>query len=236
MTDKRTAGYIRLSRDDGTSLSIENQKAALIKHDPSIKLFVDRGVSGQTNLTDEKSAWVSQLMPFFLEDPSNTEVVVYTYDRIGRKKGKVLSVVEDILDAGGQIHVVREKKTFTDGDDFSQAIDITFRSLSDDQYRVEVQKKTKRALGVLAAAGVTLGRKPTLTEKQIVQIKDLHARGLGYASIGKVVRTKRVNDGKEVNTTPRVVKSVVTGSYMSREEWERRNQNARNNMLNKDRS
>lgn len=237
MTKTRFVGYVRLSRDEAASHSIANQIAALKKYQPSITIFTDRGVSGNTNLTDPTSAWVTGLIPFFYEDPSNTEVVLYTFDRIGRKKGKVQSNVEDILDAGGHIYILRDDRRFNDGDDFGQAVDLTFRSLSDEQYRVEGTKKTRRALGVLQDNGVKLGRKPTLTEKQMASIRDLAGRGLGYTAIGKVVRSKRKKDGQLLNTSPRVVKAVCEGKYMSREEWERRNQNARNDLLNnKDRS
>lgn len=130
----RRIGYIRLSREDSKSLSIENQRKALLAYDPKMKIFVDEGVSGETNLTDPKSAWSTGVHPTFLEDPTASQIVVLTYDRIGRKKGKVLSEVEDITDSGGSLHVIREDKTFTDSEEAAQAIELTFRSLADENY------------------------------------------------------------------------------------------------------
>lgn len=228
---KTRIGYIRLSRKDAKSLSIQNQKKALLKYDSTMKIFIDEGVSGSINLTDQDSQWNKGVMPLFYKDPANTEIVVYTYDRLGRKKGKVLSVIEDITDLGGQIHTIRDNKTFTDAEAFDQAVEMTFRSITDESYRVEVTKKTQKALDTLSKAGVKLGRKPVLTEKHIAEIKDLYERGLGYASIGKVVRTKNQSSGKLTNTSPRTVKAVIEGTYTSREEWERLNQIARLSML-----
>ncbi|GLJ62226.1 hypothetical protein GCM10017576_23560 [Microbacterium barkeri] len=223
-------GYIRLSRDDGKSMSVENQRKALLAYDPKMTIFVDKGVSGSTNLTDPESAWSKKVRPLFQQDPANTQIVVYTYDRIGRKKGKVLSEVEDILDPGGTLHVIRENKTFTHAREASQSIEITFRSMVDENYREEVVKKTQRALDALKEAEVPLGRKPSLTEKQIKQIKELHKLGLGYTAIGKAVRTVRKKDGALIATAPRTVKKVLEGQYESREAYEQRDLAARQRM------
>jgi DNA invertase Pin-like site-specific DNA recombinase len=229
MTETRL-GYIRLSRDDGKGMSVENQRQALLAYDPTMKIFVDKGVSGATNLTDPKSEWSKHVRPLFQQDPENTQVVVYTYDRLGRRKGKVLSEVEDITDAGGSIHVIREGRTFTDSKEASQSIEMTFRSLTDESYREEVVKKTQRAIDALKAAEIPLGRKPSLTENQIAQIKQLRALELGLVSIGKAVRTKRKTDGKMTATSPRVIARVLAGEYESREAYERRDAEAREAM------
>ncbi|MGO2187336.1 MAG: recombinase family protein [Microbacterium gubbeenense] len=223
-------GYIRLSRDDGKGMSVENQRNALLAYDPKMTIFVDKGVSGSTNLTDPNSEWSKNVRPLFQQDAENTQIVVYTYDRLGRKKGKVLSEVEDITDAGGSIHVVREGRTFTDSKEASQSIEITFRSLTDENYREEVVKKTQRALDVLKAAQVPLGRKPSLTEKQLKEVKRLSALGLGYTSIGKAVRTFRKSDGTLRPTSPKVVRRVLEGTYESREAYESRELEARQKM------
>lgn len=226
-------GYIRLSREDGKSLSIENQKSALRAFDASMKIFVDEGVSGENNLTDSKSAWTTKVRPLFQQDPKSSQIVVYTFDRLGRKKGKVLSEVEDITDSGGSVYVVRESKTYDDSEDFSQAIDLTFRSLSDEAYRVEGKKKTQRAIDSLKLAEVPLGRKPSLTDKDVLEIKRLSALGLGLTSIGKAVRTLRKKDGLMTVTAPRTIKKVLSGEYESREAYDLRDYKARRKMLAK---
>lgn len=222
-------GYLRLSKDDGSSYSIENQKAALKEYDPTMKFFIDRGVSGYANLDDPKSAWCSKLLPVLEANPT-AQVVVYSLDRLGRSKGAVLHTIEKLLRGGGTLFVVRDEKLYDDDDDFSQSIQLTFESMSNHSYRAEVKKKTLRALDVLQEAGVKLGRKPSLTDKHIAQIHELRERGLGFTAIGKVVRTQR-KDGVWVNTTPRVVKAVLDGSYVSREEWELRNELARRGLI-----
>ncbi len=219
-------GYLRLSRDDGKGQSIENQKKALLAYDPNMKLFADNAVSGESNLTDPNSAWSKKLVPYLRENPT-AQVCVYSLDRLGRKKGALLFAVEQLVDNGGTLYVVRDKKLYDDPEEFDQSIQLTFETLSNEAYRVEIQKKTQRALDELKKSGVTLGRKPSLTEKDIDEIHKLRKRGLGFTSIGKVVRTKRAKDGREQNTSPRVVKAVLEGGYISREEWELKNAEAR---------
>lgn len=93
-----------------------------------------------------------------------------------------------------------------------------------------MKKKTQRAIDALKEAGVPLGRKPSLTEKQVKQIKQLREVGLGATSIGKVVRTVRKSDGASVATSPRVIRQVLSGEYESREAYEARSLEARQRM------
>jgi DNA invertase Pin-like site-specific DNA recombinase len=223
-------GYVRVSRDDGKSMSVENQIAALLEYDPTMKIVVDKGVSGRTNISDPNSNWNRELVPFLEANPT-AEIVVYTFDRVGRKKGKVSNFTEDHLEGGGTIYVLRDKKLYDDAENFEQALSLAFGTFKDENYRVEVALKTQRALDVQMASGVKLGAPPHLYEKHLRDIRDLHKRGLGYTAIGKVVRTQRVMDGKWQNTSPRTVKKVLSGEFVSREEWVRKNTIARLSMI-----
>ena len=212
MTTPKRIGYIRLSREDAKSMSVESQKNALQAYDAKMPIFVDDGLTGKFNLTDPKSAWSTEVRPRFLADPSNTQIVVYTYDRIGRKKGKVLSEVEDITDAGGTVHLVREGRTYDDAEEAAQSIELTFRSLQDENYRVEVSKKTKTALDYRRAAGVPVGRKPALTEDDLAKIRALREQGIGYKGIGRILAFKRKSDGEQVNRSPALIKDALSGN------------------------
>ncbi|PTT21714.1 hypothetical protein DBR36_03450 [Microbacterium sp. HMWF026] len=223
-------GYVRLSRDDAKSMSVENQMKALAEYDPAMQIVVDKGVSGETNITDPKTAWNRELMPALQAHP-DTQLVVYTLDRVGRKKGKVMSAIEDLIDNGGTLYVLRDKKLYDNPENFEQAVQLALGSLVDENYRVEGTLKTQRAIDVLKQAGVKLGAPPRLHDKDVKQIRDLHERGLGFASIGKIVRTRRARDGEWQNTSPRVIKRVLDGTYETREEFNRKNGIARLSML-----
>ena len=113
-------GYVRLSRDDAKSMSVENQMKALAEYDPAMQIVVDKGVSGETNITDPRTAWNRELMPALQAHP-DTQLVVYTLDRVGRKKGKVMSAIEDLIDNGGTLFVLRDKKLYNDPENFERA-------------------------------------------------------------------------------------------------------------------
>lgn len=222
----KNIGYIRLSKDDSKSHSIDNQLKALKEFDPKMNIYIDRGVSGNTNLTSPESEWSKRVRPEFQQDPENSQIVIYSFDRLGRRKGAVLYEVENITEAGGAIHTIRDNKTFTDAQDISQSIEMTFRSLTDEHYRTEVVKKTQRAIDILKAGGVPLGRKPSLTDKDIQRIKELRKLGLGYTSIGKAVRTYRASDNTYPPTSPKTIKRVLNGQYESREAFQKRQDEA----------
>ena len=229
-TKRKNIGYVRTSKTQEKSQTTENQLRALRAFDPKMKIYIDENISGNENLRDPESQWSKMVRPEFERDPENTQIVLYSFDRLGRRKGAVLYEVENITEAGGAIYVIRENKTFTDTTEIDQSIELTFRSLADENYRTEVVKKTQRAIDKLKEAGVPLGRKPSLTERHISEIRALRELGLGYTSIGKAVRTLRKSDGAMTATSPKVIKRVLSGEYESREAFEKRQDEARERM------
>ena len=223
--------YVRLSRDDAKSMSIENQSRALQAYAPDAPLVIDRGVSGETNLTYPKSNWNQQVRPILQADPS-TQVVIFTLDRMGRKKGAMMYEAEKIIDGGSSIYCVRDGRLFDDMDDAAQAIEIMMGSYNADAQRVEGRKKTIAALEPMKAAGIPLGRKPELTEADLATIRALRAKKLGYTSIGKALSVKRKRAGGvvEVARSPKLIKLALSGRYETREAYERRDLAARKRM------
>jgi hypothetical protein len=224
--------YVRLSREDAKSMSIENQTAKLAAYAPGSKLVIDRGVSGETNLTDPKSNWSKEVRPF-LEAHPGAQVVLFTLDRMGRKKGAMFYEAEQIIDAGGSIYTVRDDRLFDDMEDAGQAISMMMGSYEAHAYRVESAKKTQVALDVLAENEIPVGRKPDLTEDDLARIRALREKGLGYTAIGKALGVKRLRDGKqiEVARSPRLIKRALSGEYETREAYERRSREKREAML-----
>lgn len=219
-------GYVRLSKDDAESFSVENQRKDLLHYDPRMRLFIDDGVSGEINLVKPDGAWAA-LWAEFMAEPTNSEICMVAFDRIGRKQGKVLSAVEDVIDLGGAIYVVEDAKRYDRASEgVAQDIALTFQSFSNSQYRKGVSRKTKRSLGGLVEAGVKLGPPPKFGEKEIAKMREYYAEGFGLKAIGKLVRLPR-KDGTLVNTSKDVVRRVVSGEYMSREAWNRHNAMAR---------
>lgn len=215
-------GYAREStkkQDLGMKAQLQELKKAGC--DPIIQ---DKGQSGADNLIESK-VWQT------IADKITTgdTLTVWSQSRLGRDNTEVAWVIGRLTKRGIAVHILEEDRLITDMDDFSQNATMTLKGLTDHNERIELKKRTKKALGVLQEAGVKLGRKPSLTEKDLRDIRDLHSRGLGYTAIGKVVRTKKLS-GKWVNTSPRTIRSVIEGTYLSRETWEHQNALARLSM------
>jgi len=227
--------YVRLSREDAKSMSIDNQTEKLSAYAPGSKLVIDRGVSGESNLTDPKSNWSKEVRPF-LEAHPGAQVVLFTLDRMGRKKGAMMYEAEQIIDAGGSIYTVRDDRLFDDMEDAGQAISMMMGSYEAHAYRVESAKKTQVALDVLAAHEVPVGHKPELTEADLVQIRALRTKKLGYTAIGKAMSVKRLREGElvQVPRSARLIKKALSGEYETREAYERRSREKRETMLARD--
>lgn len=223
--------YVRLSRNDPKSMSIDNQIAALQLYAPKGKLVIDKGVSGEKNLIDPESNWSKQVVPLLKKNPK-TRVVVFTLDRLGRKKGVMIYTAENILDGGGSIYCVREDRLFTDMDSALEGFELMIGSYQADNYRVETTKKTKVALDVLDEFEIPVGHKPELTEADLAQIRALRAKKLGYTAIGKAMAVKRLQKGEvvEVARSPRLIKKALSGDYETREAYDRRDREARQAM------
>lgn len=215
MGNTKTLGYVRLSRKEESSWSVKNQLKEIKQYNSAAVIYVDDGVSGKDNLVSDDGAW-SDLWKEFLKEPQNSEIVVCHLDRLGRRKGKILSMSEDVFDFGGSILDLSSNMRYDSSDDFSKQVGFTFSALMSDAYRQEIARKSKIAQDSLKDAGLFFGPVPKLSKKDCDEIRDLHERGLGLRSIGKVVRTKN-SKGVWVNTGPAVVRKVLDGVYVPRE-------------------
>jgi DNA invertase Pin-like site-specific DNA recombinase len=221
-------GYAREStRKQELGLTAQLQE---LKKSGCHQIIQDLGQSGETNLI-ESEAWLSIADRI---EPGDT-LKVWSQSRLGRESYEVSFVIGRLTKRGIAVHILEEGRVISDLDNFNQNATMTLKGLTDHNERVEIKKRTKKALTVLKDAGVTLGRKPALTAKDIAKIQELRLLGIGYASIGKVVQW-RSDDGMLHITDPRTVKAGLSPGYITREKWDRRNQIARLTLLGTDRT
>lgn len=188
-------------------------------------ILTDPGQSGAANLIESK-VWESIASVITTGD----ELKVWSQSRLGRDNTEVAWVIGRLTKRGISIHVLEEGRIITDMDDFNQNATMTLKGLADHNERVEIKKRTKKALRVLKDAGVSLGQKPVFSTKQVAEIRRLHSLGIGYGTIAKLVPWKSA-DGKLHISDPRTVKAALSGSYVTSDVWEARNDLARKTML-----
>src|SRR3546814_455877 len=156
--------------------------------------------------------------------------MVWSQSRLGRENYEVSFVIGRLTKQGVTVRILDEDRVITDMDDFNQNATMTLKGLADHNERVEIKKRTKRALKVLKDAGVALGQKPVFSTKHVAEIRRLRALGLGFGTIAKLVPWKSA-DGKLHISDPRTVKAALSGSYVTSDVWEARNELARQTML-----
>lgn len=184
----------------------------------------DLGQSGETNL-QESEAWLAladKLRP-------GDVVKVWSQSRLGRKSYEVQFTVGRLIEKEVTVHILQNRLVLDNLDNLDQNLSLAFTSVTDHNERVEIRKRTKKALQVLKDAGVTLGRKPVFSSKEVAEIQRLRALGIGYNSIGKIVQWKSA-DGKSHITNPKTIKAALSPEYVTREVWEARNRLARASM------
>lgn len=212
-------GYAREStkkQDLGMRAQVQELKAAGCDH-----VLTDRGQSGETNLIESK-VWGS-----IADDiQAGDTLVVWSQSRLGRESYEVGFVIGRLTKRGITVRILEEDRTITDLDDFKQNATMVIKGIADHDERVSNKKRTKKALAVLKEANVALGRKPTFDTKQVLRIKELRAKGLGYRQIAQLVPWKD-ESGKTHIADPKTIRVALSVEYVNKDEWERRNQIAR---------
>jgi DNA invertase Pin-like site-specific DNA recombinase len=221
-----TYGYARESTGKQDLGMIAQVKA--LKEAGCDVIVRDPGQSGEDNLLESK-----QWMKIADKIQSGDMLRVWSQSRLGRDNNEVGYVIGRLVKRKIAVHLLDEDRIINDLSNFNQNATTTLKGLMDATELYQLRVRTKAGLGVLQDAGVKLGRKPTLSAKDVEAIHDLRSRGLGFTAIGKIVRTEAVVTGEWVNTAPATVKAVVENRYLWREEWERLNAIARLKMLPK---
>lgn len=180
-------GYVRVSKADQ---NIDRQIESLKKYNSEIeKIYIDKK-SGKDLDRQEYQNLKKQLV-------FGDEVVIHELDRLGRKKDDIKSEILwfneqnirlRILDIPTTLNIpiTGEKWLF----EMVNNIIIEVYSSIAEKERERLIKRTKEGLEQAKAKGVRLGR-PTLSEKKVSNIIEMHKRGLAISEISKITDTSR---------------------------------------------
>lgn len=159
-SDKITALYLRLSRDDdleGESNSISNQRTLLTKYAKengfrNIKVFIDDGISGVTfNRQGFKEMYK------LIEAEQVQTLIIKDMSRLGRNYIEVGQLTETIL----PMHNVR-LIAVNDGVDSEKGEDdfTPFRNIMNEWYAKDMSRKIRSTLKIKNSQGYAIGRPP----------------------------------------------------------------------------
>ena len=160
LSDKITALYLRLSRDDdleGESNSISNQKTLLTRYAKengfrNVKVFIDDGISG---VTFNRQGFKEMFK--LIEDEQVGTLIVKDMSRLGRNYIEVGQLTESIL----PMHDVR-LIAVNDGVDSEKGEDdfTPFRNIMNEWYAKDMSRKMRSTLKIKNSQGYAIGHPP----------------------------------------------------------------------------
>lgn len=207
-SDKITALYLRLSRDDdleGESNSISNQKTLLTRYAKeygfkNVKIFIDDGISG---VTFNRQGFKDMFK--LIEADQVGTLIVKDMSRLGRNYIEVGKLTESIL----PLHDVR-LIAVNDGVDSNKGEDdfTPFRNIMNEWYAKDMSRKMRSALKIKNSQGYAIGHAPLGYKKDpdnpkrwiideegaeiIRKIYNLRLKGESTVKISKILKNEKI--------------------------------------------
>jgi DNA invertase Pin-like site-specific DNA recombinase len=153
--DKRV-GYIRVSSvEQNTDRQLEGQEID--------KVFTDRA-SGK----DTKRPQLQAALDYIRE---GDELVVHSMDRLARNLDDLRRVVLDLTKKGVHVRFVKENLTFSGEDSPMSNLLLSLLGAVAEFERSMIRERQREGIALAKKKGVYKGRKPSLTEEQVREIR-----------------------------------------------------------------
>jgi DNA invertase Pin-like site-specific DNA recombinase len=163
----KVLAYLRTSTD---KQDLNIQRLEILdyarQHDISIDDFIAISVSSS------KTPYERRIDELLLRLEENDSLLVTELSRLGRSTGQVISLIDELVNAGVRIIILKQNLTL-DGshDDLQSLTMITMLSLFAQMERMMISQRTREALATKKAQGVLLG-KPRGTLQNSIYDKD----------------------------------------------------------------
>lgn len=167
MTDKRI-GYIRVSSfDQNPERQLENASLD--------KVFTDKA-SGK----DTKRPELENLLSFVREGDT---VIVHSMDRLARNLDDLRRLVQQLTKLGVRIEFVKESLTFTGEDSPMANLLLSVMGAFAEFERELIRERQREGIALAKKRGAYRGRKRSLSDEQIAQMKQRIEAGEKKATI-----------------------------------------------------
>lgn len=112
-------------------------------------------------------------------------VVIHSMDRLARNLDDLRKIVKGLTDRGVYVQFIKEGLTFT-GDDAPMAnLLLSLLGAVAEFERSLIKERQKEGIALAKAKGVYSGRKPTLTPKQVADLRLRILQGIPKAKVGR---------------------------------------------------
>jgi DNA invertase Pin-like site-specific DNA recombinase len=163
----RTLAYLRTSTD---KQDINHQKVEILEYARRERIHIDDFIAISISSKRERRARrIDELLQKLSEGDT---LIVTELSRLGRSTSEVIDLIDGLIQGGVQVIVLKQNLILDkDQDDIQSLTMITLLSLFAQMERMMISKRTKEALAVRKAQGVTLG-KPKGTIQESMYDKD----------------------------------------------------------------
>jgi DNA invertase Pin-like site-specific DNA recombinase len=172
MSKGKIIGYKRVS-------SIDQNEARQLEGKELDKMFIDKA-SGRDNNRPQLQAMLD-----YVRD--GDVILVHSLDRIGRNLVHIKALIEEITGKGVEVQFVKENLFFHPQQDRNPMTELMLNMLgSFAQFeRDMIRERQREGIAIAKVKGLYRGRKKTLSDKQVLEIKELALQGVSKNKIAK---------------------------------------------------
>ena len=193
----RTLAYLRTSTD---KQDINHQKVEILEYARRERIHIDDFITISISSKRER-----------LSD--GDMLIVTELSRLGRSTGEVIDLIDELVQGGVQVIVLKQNLTLDkDQDDIQSLTMITLLSLFAQMERMMISRRTKEALAARKAQGVILGKPKGTIQDSIydndrgriiellrlgVSARRISTKHLGYgtpSSLNYYIKTRRLRE------------------------------------------
>ena len=163
-------GYIRVSTiDQNIDRQLENVKLD--------KTFIDKATGKDTNRPQ-----FEEMMRFVREGDT---IIVHSMDRLARNLDDLRRIVQELTKKGVCVEFVKENLTFKGDDSPIAILTLSIMGAFAEFERSIIRERQREGIELAKKRGVYVGRKPSLNEQQVLEIKEKVKLGLNKSKIAR---------------------------------------------------
>jgi len=163
-------GYLRVS-------SLDQNTARQLADVQLDKVFTDYASGKDTNRPQLKEA-----LDFLREGDT---LICHSMDRLARNLADLLRVVSDLTGRGVAVEFVKEAMSFTGDDTAMSKFMLSVMGAFSEMERSLIRERQKEGIAIAKSKGVYTGRRPSLDDAKVAEIRSRIAAGDKKAAIAR---------------------------------------------------
>lgn len=178
----KVLAYLRTSTD---KQDLNSQRLEILEYARQHHISIDDFIA--ISVSSSKTPYERRIDELLSRLEENDSLLVTELSRLGRSTGQVISLIDDLVNAGVRIIILKQNLTLDRSHDDLQSLTmITMLSLFAQMERMMISQRTREALATKKAQGVLLG-KPHGTLQNSIYDKD-RARIMELLELGVSAR------------------------------------------------